>query len=49
VRREKPWRSKRLMHRLYIVKGMKEEEIAERLKTNQSTINRWLRKHELKK
>jgi transposase len=36
------------MHRLYIVKGMSEEEIADRLKTNQSTINRWLRKHELK-
>lgn len=46
---ERPWKSKKLMYRLYVVKGLTEEQIAERLKTNQSTINRWLRKHELKK
>ena len=37
------------MYKKYIRERLSEEEIAELAGTNQSTINRWLRKHELKK
>ena len=47
--RTKLWTSKRWMHKKYIVEKLSETEIAELAGTNQSTINRWLRKHELKK
>jgi transposase len=47
--RERPWKSKKLMTYLCNVKGLSEQQIAEKLKTDQSTINRWLKRHELKK
>lgn len=47
--RERPWKSKKLMYQLYIVKKMTEQQIADRLNTDQSTINRWLKRLELKK
>lgn len=47
--RAKPWTSKKWMHRMYVIKRMTEQEIADLAQTNQSTINRWLKKHELLK
>jgi DNA-binding MurR/RpiR family transcriptional regulator len=37
------------MRKKYWVERLTEQEIADLAGTNQSTINRWLRKHELKK
>lgn len=42
-------KSYRWMYRQYVVKRLKEEEIAELAGVNQATINRWLKKLELKK
>ena len=47
--RIKLWTSKAWMRKKYLVEKLSETEIAELAGTNQSTINRWLRKHELKK
>lgn len=47
--KERPWKSKKLMHLLYVKRGWSEEKIASYLATDQSTVNRWLRRHELKK
>ena len=46
--REKPWTSKVWLKRKYLIEKLSEQEIADLAKTNQSTINRWLRKFELK-
>lgn len=48
-KREKPWTSKVWLKKKYVDEHMSESEIAELAKTNQSTINRWLRKFELKR
>ncbi len=37
------------MHKRYVLDKLTEAEIAELAGTNQSTINRWLRKLELKR
>lgn len=47
--RVKLWTSKAWMRKKYLVEKLSETEIAELAGTNQSTINRWLRKHELKR
>lgn len=41
--------SYRWMHRQYLVKKLTEEEIAELAGVDQATINRWLKRHGLKK
>jgi DNA-binding MurR/RpiR family transcriptional regulator len=41
-------KSYRWMYRQYVVKKLTEEEIAELAGVNQATINRWLKKLELK-
>jgi len=43
------WMSKRWMYKKYVVERLTEQEIAKLANTNQSTINRWLKRHELKK
>ena len=47
--RIKLYTSKRWMYKKYVVERLNEQEIAELAGTNQSTINRWLKKLELKK
>jgi hypothetical protein len=46
--RVKLWTSYRWMRKKYVVERLSEEEIAVLANTNQSTINRWLKKHELR-
>jgi hypothetical protein len=41
--------SYRWMYRKYLVERKTEQEIAEEAETNQSTVNRWLKRHGLKK
>jgi transposase len=43
------YKSRRWMHKRYVIDKMTEEEIAKLAGTNQSTINRWLRRLELKR
>lgn len=45
----KLYKSRAFMYRRYVVQKRTEQEIAEELNVDQATINRWLRKHELKK
>lgn len=45
----KLYTSYKWMRKKYVIERLTEEEIAELAKTDQSTINRWLRKLELKK
>lgn len=47
--RVKLWTSKAWLRKKYVIEKLSEQEIAELAKTNQSTINRWLRKFELKR
>lgn len=44
----KLYESRRWLYRKYWVERLSETEIAKLADTDQSTINRWLRKHELK-
>lgn len=44
----KLYTSRRWMHKRYVIEKLSEEEIAKLANTNQSTINRWLKKLELK-
>ena len=46
--RLKLWTSRRWLHKKYNIEKLSEEEIAKLAGTNQSTVNRWLRKFELK-
>lgn len=46
--RIKLWTSRAWMRKKYVVEKLTETEIAELAGTNQSTINRWLRRHKLK-
>lgn len=48
MQKKKLYKSYYWMHRHYVIKKMTEEEIAELAETTQPTINRWLKKHELK-
>lgn len=45
----KLYKSRRWLHKKYVIERLNEEQIAKLANTDQSTINRWLRKHELKK
>lgn len=45
----KLYKSRRWMHKRYVIEKLSEHEIAELAGTNQSTINRWLKKLELKR
>lgn len=45
----KPYKSRAWLYRQYYVNRMTEQQIADKAKTDQSTINRWLRKFNLKK
>jgi transposase len=45
----KLYKSKRWLYKKYVAERLTEDEIAELANTNQSTINRWLKKFELKK
>lgn len=47
--RIKLYASRKWMFRKYFVDKLTEQEIAELADTNQSTINRWLRRHGFKK
>jgi DNA-binding MurR/RpiR family transcriptional regulator len=47
--RPKVYTSRRWMHKRYVVDKLTETEIAELAGTNQSTINRWLKKLGLKR
>ena len=45
----KLYKSKKWMYKKYVAERLSEQEIADLADTNQSTINRWLKKHGLKK
>jgi len=47
--RSKPWTSYKLMYRRYVIEKKTEQEIADEFKVDQATINRWLKKLEIKK
>lgn len=49
VPKVKLYKSKAWLYRQYVVKKLTEQKIAELADTDQSTINRWLKRHELKK
>lgn len=46
--RVKLWTSRKWLYKKYVKERLSETEIAELAGTNQSTINRWLRRFELK-
>ena len=45
----KLYKSKKWLYRQYVVKRLSEQEIAKLADTDQATINRWIKKHELKR
>lgn len=49
TRRSKLWTSLAWMKQKYVIERMTEQEIARAAGTTQATINRWLKKHSLKR
>lgn len=44
---DRPWRSKAWLYKKYVAERLNEQEIAKLANTNQSTINRWIKRHGL--
>lgn len=45
----KLYKSKKWLYRQYVVKRLSEQEIAKLADTDQATINRWIKKFELRR